>query len=151
MAYARGGGGREGGFGGQFPPPHTHTHTDDWKRNENLSFCNDPPLFMQRLPKLLLCFSVLPNLLTIILKDFHCDAIIPIVKLLWCVALDDCRKRRTYLLCNKPAFLRTEFAEIAVMFFLFCPTFRFNFEKLLLRCDATCNNTDIPTILMCFA
>ena len=47
-----------GGFGGQSqtPPP-----IDDWKRNKSLSFCNDLRFFMQRLPKLLLCLSLLSN------------------------------------------------------------------------------------------
>ena len=51
-AYARGG----GGFSGQTP-------IDDLKKNKNLSFWNHPPFFIQSLPKLLSCFSVLSNLL----------------------------------------------------------------------------------------
>ena len=53
MAYARGGVG-----GSRVNPP-----IEDWKRNENFSFWNDPPFFTQRLPKLLSRFSVLSNLL----------------------------------------------------------------------------------------
>ena len=49
-------------------------------KNENHSFWNDPLYFKQILPKLLSCFSVLSNLLNIIARNFHCDAIIPVVK-----------------------------------------------------------------------
>ena len=49
---------RGAGVSGVTPPP-----IDDWKRNENLSVWNDPPFFIQRLLKLLLCFSVLSNFL----------------------------------------------------------------------------------------
>ena len=48
---------RTHGRGSEPPPP-----IDEWK-NENLSFWDDPPFFLQRLPKLLLCFSMLSNLL----------------------------------------------------------------------------------------
>ena len=53
VAYARGG----GEVGGQNPP------IEDFNRNENFSFGNEPLFFIQRQPKLLLCFSVLSNLL----------------------------------------------------------------------------------------
>ena len=50
-----------GGGGGSgvtpSPPP-----IEDFKRNENLSFWNEPSFFMQRLSKLLSCVSVLSNL-----------------------------------------------------------------------------------------
>ena len=35
-----------------------------------------------------LCFSVLYQIAYIITKNFHCDAIIPVIKLFWCVALE---------------------------------------------------------------
>ena len=35
-----------------------------------------------------LCFSLLYQIAYIISRSFHCDAIIPIVKLFWCVALE---------------------------------------------------------------
>ena len=99
-------GGGGGGFGGQTPPP-----IEDFKRNENLSFRNKPPFFIQRLPKLLSCFSVLSNLLYKILKNFHCDAIIGLlmVKLCLCAALDvdDCRESETFFVFKAKSFLRT--------------------------------------------
>ena len=53
-------------------------------------------------------------------KNFHCDAIIglPVVKLLWCAALDvdNSRKSETFLL-NEPTFFRAELAETVVMLF----------------------------------
>ena len=83
------------------PPP-----IEDIKRNENLSFWNEPPFFIQRLPKLLSCFSVLSNLL---IKS--CDAMIGllIVKLCLCAALDvdDFRKSKTFLVFKAKSFLRT--------------------------------------------
>ena len=59
VAYAREGG--EGGsrVNGSTPPP----PIEDFKRNENLSFWNESSFFIQRLSKLLSCFSVLSNLL----------------------------------------------------------------------------------------
>ena len=35
-----------------------------------------------------LCFSVLYQIACIILRNFHCDAIILVVKLFWCVAFE---------------------------------------------------------------
>ena len=35
-----------------------------------------------------LCFSVLYQIAYIISRNFHCDAIIPVIKLFWCVALE---------------------------------------------------------------
>ena len=98
-------------------------------------------LFHTEIPEILsiIVFFCAIQLAYEILKNFHCDAIIPIVKLFWCVAhkIDDCRKSETFLFWNEPTFLRAELAEIAVMFFLFCPIVQFNLEKNLLRCDAT--------------
>ena len=55
-----------------------------------------------------------------ILKNFHCDAIIPVVKLFWSVThdVDDCRKSKTFLR-DEPTFLCAEVAEFAVMFFFY--------------------------------
>ena len=78
---------------------------------------NDPPLFIRRLLQLPLCFSVRSNLFIIILKNFHGDAILPIVKLLWCDALDQCWKSETFLLWNEPAFLRAELPKLLSWFF----------------------------------
>ena len=63
VAYARGGGGG-GGLGVKTPS------IEDYKKNENLSFWNEPPFFIQRLPKLLSCFSVLSNLFIKSCKTF---------------------------------------------------------------------------------
>ena len=84
---------------------------EDPKRNENFSFWNEPPFFIQRLPKLLSRFSVLSNLLKHkILQNFHCDAIIGllIVELCLCAALDvdNCRKSETFLVFKAKSFLR---------------------------------------------
>ena len=35
-----------------------------------------------------LCFSVLYQIAYIISRNFHCDAIVPVVKFFWCVALE---------------------------------------------------------------
>ena len=46
------------------------------------------------------CFALrYDSLYYIILKNSYCDAIIPVVKLFWCVALDvdDCRKNESFL------------------------------------------------------
>ena len=79
MAYAR-----RGLIEGQNPP------IEDFKRNENLTFWNKQPFLMQtEIVEIALMFFC-ANLLTKILKNFHCDAIIglPVVKLFWCAALD---------------------------------------------------------------
>ena len=69
---------------GSLPPP----SIDNWERNENLSFWNDPLFFTQRLPKLLSCFFCALQLAYTISTNFHCDAIIFVVKLFWCVTLE---------------------------------------------------------------
>ena len=85
-----------GGVGGQpFP-------IEDFKRNENLSFWIKPPFFMQtEIAEIALMFFCAIQLAYIILKNFHCDAIIglPVDKLFWCAALnvDDCKKSETFL------------------------------------------------------
>ena len=82
MAYARKGGGRREWVGGQPPPPLKI------EKNENLSFWNDPPYFKKVLPKLLSCLSVLFNLLNIVTRNFHCDAIIPVVEVFGALRLN---------------------------------------------------------------
>ena len=74
MAYARGGGGV---WGSTSPPP-----IDEWKKLKNALF-GPISVFSYRD-----CFSVLNQIAYIILRNFHCDAIIPVVKLFWCVALE---------------------------------------------------------------
>ena len=88
MAYARG----RGGSGSTLPLT---------IGKEIPYFWNDPPFFIQRLPKLLSCFSVRSNLLYLE-KNFHCDAIIPQAKLFWCVTLDvdDCKSGLSVLKRN---------------------------------------------------
>ena len=85
MAYARG-----GGFGGQNPP------IEDFKRNENPSFWNEPP-FHTDIAEIALMFFCAIQLADKILKNFHCDATIGllIVKLCLCAALDadNCKKQ----------------------------------------------------------
>ena len=104
-------GGWGGGFGGQNPP------IEDFKRNENFPFGNEPMFFIQRQPKLLLCFSVLSSLLVNLEKlSLWCNNR-SAVKLFWCAALDDCRKSEIFLFWNEPTFLRAELAATAVLFF----------------------------------
>ena len=40
-------------------------------------------------------FCAIQLALYIMLKNFHCDAIIPVVKLFWCVALDVDHRRKS--------------------------------------------------------
>ena len=72
-------GGGGGGFGGQTPP----LPIDDWKKLKTALFGPIRLFFTQRL-----CFSVLYQIANIILRNFHRNAIIPVVKLFWCVALE---------------------------------------------------------------
>ena len=110
-----------GGVSGVNPPPPLTT-----ENNENVAFWNDPPFFICRDCRnivinyhVFVCYPT--SLCYIILKNFLCDAIIPVVKLFWCVALDvdDCKKSETFVFWDEPIFLRAELAGIAVMFF-FC-------------------------------
>ena len=71
MAYARG-----GGFRGSTPP------IDDWKKLitaflDRLAFFHTEIVF----------FRAVSNCLYNS-RNFHCDAIVPVVKLFWCVALE---------------------------------------------------------------
>ena len=72
----------EGGVRGQ-PPP-----IDDCKINKNLSFWNDPFFLYTKIAKIAILFFCAIQFAYIILKNLDCDAITPIVKLFWCVALD---------------------------------------------------------------
>ena len=71
MAYARGEG------SGVNPP------IDDWKKLKTAFFGPISVFFIQKL-----CLSVLYQIAYIISRNFQCDAIIPVVKLFWCVALE---------------------------------------------------------------
>ena len=77
VAYARG-----GGVWGQ--------NLFHWRleKNENLSFWNDPLFFHTELAKSAITFFYAIQLAYVILRNFYCDAIIPVVKLFWCVALE---------------------------------------------------------------
>ena len=75
---------------------------EHFKRNENLSFWNDPPFFMQtEIAEIDLMFFGAIQLAYKILKNFYCEGIIglPVAKLFWCAALDvdDHKKRETIL------------------------------------------------------
>ena len=59
------------------PPP-----IDDWKKLKTV-LLGPISVFSKRL-----CFSVLYQIAYIISRNFHCDAMRPVVKLFWCVALE---------------------------------------------------------------
>ena len=88
-----------GGFRGSTPlPPHWRL-----KKNENLSFWNDPPFFIQRLPKLLsiiMFFCTIQLLLLYNLEKLSLWCNNTVVKLFWCVALDvdDRRLQKKWIL-----------------------------------------------------
>ena len=69
-----------GGFGGQ-------TSTDDWKKLKTALF-GPISLFSYGDCVFLFCIK-----LPIISRNFHCDAIIPVVKLFWCVVLEPAMAR----------------------------------------------------------
>ena len=73
VAYAHG-----GGFGCQTPP------IEDWKKIKTALF---GPISVCLYIDNRLCFSVLYQIACIISRNFHCDAIIPVVKLFWCVSV----------------------------------------------------------------
>ena len=68
-----------GGLRGSNPP------IDDWKKLKIALVGPISVFFIQGL-----CFSVLYQIAYIISRNFYCDAIIPVVKLFWCVALEPC-------------------------------------------------------------
>ena len=80
VAYARGGG---GGVRGSNPPP----PIDDRKKLKT-AFFGPISLFSYRDCVFLCCIK-----LPIISRNFHCDAIIPVVKLFWCVVLEPAMTR----------------------------------------------------------
>ena len=59
---------------------------DNWKRNEN-HFLERSAFFHTEIAEIAIMFFVLSNFL-IILRNFHCDALLPVVKFFWCVALE---------------------------------------------------------------
>ena len=66
------------GFRGSNPPP---PPIDDWKKIKTACF-GPISLFSYRDCVFLCCIKLS------ISRNFHCDAIIPVVKLFWCVALE---------------------------------------------------------------
>ena len=80
MAYAR----RRGGVGGQPPAPSTI------KKKKKNSLFETIRLFSYRVCRncchVFMCFPTC--LLLLISRNFHCDAIIPVVKLFWWVVLE---------------------------------------------------------------
>ena len=71
----------EGGFGGQTPP------IDDWKKLKTALF-GSISLFSYKNCVFLCCIK-----LPIISRNFHCDAIIPVIKLFWCIMLEPAMAR----------------------------------------------------------
>ena len=135
-----------GGVRGSTPPP-----IEDFKRNENLSFWNEPPFSYRDCRN---CSDVFPCYPTCykISKNFHCDAIIGLPVVTFSGAL-----RLTLTIAEK---VKSFFFETNRFFFvrslpklLSCFSVRSNFLIQFRETFITMrsNNTGIPTFLMCFA
>ena len=105
------------------PPPHALQlpPSPHWRleKKEKPPFLKRSAFFHTEIAEIAIMFFCAIQLASIILKNFDCDAIIPVVQLFWCIALDvdNCRKSDTFLSQTNGLFFERSLPKLLSYFF----------------------------------